>query len=488
MRQQQIQFVATGLKTNNLLNAYFNGARVSRFIRRSNVLVCTNITGNFKAGDVIGYKPTVSSFVKTGKILSTTNLSSSSQILYVIDDMDSTTYSASTLYNAFFDNNGTFVNSSASVSISNVTQTHYSGKIRNETSGVISSNEVQLDSKASSVNNFYTGMFFNIVSGSFEGMSTVGIGGFVKITSYNGSTKVATLGATLSFRKDDVYSIGQSNNNELKTDSAGNVSGVFYVPPSVFATGERIFRLDDRQVQYLGSSKFINYPGTEKTYAQATFIAQGILQKVVDVEYSPSISTAKGVISQERYNTFNVGRNYFDETPPPAPPPPTVNADPGIPYTPIVPDNSVDTVTTERTTFDDGSVLSIQKDTAGNIINMNATDATPDGGSAEASCFLTTAAVAYRGLKDDCYELQTLRKFRDEYMMTNDKKSDILWYYENAPRIVESLSEKENVREIYEEMWNNFILPSVRLIEKNNYKEAYDVYRNGVEFALSKSK
>lgn len=489
MRQQQIQFVATGLKTNNLLNAYFNGARVSRFIRRPNVLVCTNITGNFKAGDVIGYKPTVSSFVKTGKILSTTNLSSSSQILYVIDDMDSTTYSASTLYNAFFDNNGTFVNSSASVSISNVTQTHYSGKIRNETAGVISSNEVQLDSKASSVNNFYTGMFFNIVSGSFEGMSTVGIGGFVKITSYNGSTKVATLGATLSFRKDDVYSIGQSNNNELKTDSAGNVSGVFYVPPSVFPTGERIFRLDDRQVQYLGSSKFINYPGTEKTYAQATFIAQGILQKVVDVEYSPSISTAKGVISQERYNTFNVGRNYFDETPPPAPPPPTVNADPGIRYTPIVPDNSVDTVTTERSVSAlDGSTLSIQKDSAGNIISITSTGATPDGGSPDASCFLTTAAVAYRGLKDDCYELQTLRKFRDEYMMTNDKKSDILWYYENAPRIVESLSEKENVREIYEEMWNNFILPSVRLIEKNNYKEAYDVYRNGVEFALSKSK
>lgn len=494
IRQQQIQFVATGMLTNNLINAYFNGARVSRFIRRPNVLRCTSVTGQFRAGDIVGYKPTTSSFVKTGTVLSTTNLSSTSQILYVIDDLDSAAYTTggfTTLYNATFDNNGTYVSSTASVSASNITQTHYAGKISNAASGVITSNQVTLGAKASSVNNFYNGMFFNVLSGSYEGVTTVGLGGFVKITSYNGTTKVATLGGTLSFKNGDVYSIGESNNNELKTDEVGNVSGVFYVPPSVFPVGERIFRLDDRQVQYLGSSKFINYPGTEKTYAQATFFAQGLTQKVVDVEYSPSVSTAKKVITQTRYNTFAVDRNYFDDTPPPAPTPPAINYDAGTAYSPIVPDGIGPEgagTTTDTQTFDDGSTLSIQTDTAGNIVSVTSTEATDgSGGTSGGVCFLTTAAVEHKGLEDDCYELQTLRMFRDNYMLTSDKKSDVLWYYENAPKIVESLSKKENVKEIYDEMWENYILPSVKFIELNDFEKAYEIYRQGVFFAQSKS-
>lgn len=31
-------------------------------------------------------------------------------------------------------------------------------------------------------------------------------------------------------------------------------------------------------------------------------------------------------------------------------------------------------------------------------------------------CFLTKACVEYAGLPDDCPELQTIRKFRDEYI------------------------------------------------------------------------
>lgn len=334
MRQQQIQFTATGLKTNTEVHAYFNGARVTRLIRRPNILRCTSISGKFNPGDVIGYKPTSTTFVKTGKILTVTNLTSGSmvsQILYIIDDLDSnlyTTVSFTTLHNATFDNNGTYVSSSASVAASNITQTHYSGKISSASATL--TNTVTLDAKASTVNNYYNGMYFNIVTGSFEGMSAIGFGGFVKITAYNGTTKVATLGGNISYKRGDVYSIGESGINQIKTDEAGNVSGVFYVPPSLFPVGERVFRIDDRYVQYLGSSKFINYPGTEKTYAQASFFSQGLVQKVVDIEYSPSLSTAKGVTTQTRYNTFAVDRTYFDETPPPPPPPPAVTYDPGI--------------------------------------------------------------------------------------------------------------------------------------------------------------
>ena len=389
IRQQQIQFVATGLKTNTLINAYFNNTRVSRFIRRPNILRCTNITGKFSAGDVVGYKPTTSTFVKTGIVISVSNLSSTSQILYIVDDLDSTSYTTggfTTLFNATFNNAGVYVSSSASVTAGNITQTHYSGKISNAASGVISSNQVTLDAKASSVNDYYNGMYFNIVSGSFEGVTTIGVGGFVKITAYNGTTKVATLGGTISFKKGDIYSIGESNYNEIKTDEVGNVSGVFYVQPSFFPAGERIFRLDDRQVQYLGSSKLIQYPGTEKTYAQAVFFSQGLVQKVVDIEYSPSISTAKSVITENRYNTFAVDRTYFNDTPPPPPPPPAVTYDPGIPYTPIIPSSEGDSIgpggdTSETTTFDDASTLTVVTNPSGQVVSITSTESTADGAS-----------------------------------------------------------------------------------------------------------
>ncbi len=487
IRQQQIMFSATGLKTNTLVNAFFNNDRVSRSIRRPNVLRCTSVTGKFNSGDVVGYKTTSTNFVKTGTIIATTNLSSTSQILYVINDLDSTAYTTggfTILYNATFDNNGTYVSSSASVSASNITQSHYSGKIV-AGAGVITASTVTLDAKASSVNSFYNGKFFNIVTGSFEGMTTIGVGGFVKITAYDGTTKVATLGGNISFKNGDVYSIGESNNNELKTDEVGNVCGVFYVPPSVFPTGERTFRLDDRQVQYLGSSKFVNYPGTEKTYAQATFFGQGLVQKVVDVEYSPSITTAKGIITQTRYNTFAVDRNYFDETPTTTPVPPSVNYDGGTYYAPVEPSPQF------GNDLGPGPVsiaaLDAQANFSGVFSELAAFGVQSAADASTGSCFLTTAAVEYKGLQDNCHELQTLRLFRDTYMMKKDKKSDVLWYYENAPSIVKSLSKKKNAKEIYNEMWNNYIVPSVKFIEQNEYEKAYETYREGVIFAQSKS-
>jgi hypothetical protein len=250
-----------------------------------------------------------------------TTLSNNSQILYIIDDYDAdsyTTTSFTTLFNATFDSNGTYISSTASVPASSITQTHYAGKIRSP-SGLTTSNTVTLSAKASSTNDFYTGMFFNIVTGSLEGLNSIGAGGFIRIIAYNGATKTATLGDNITIDNGDVYSLGERNINEIKTDEVGNVSGVLYLPPGDFPVGERIFRLDDRYIQYLGSSNFINYPGTEKTYGQAKFYSQGLSQKVVSVEYSPSIASSTGITSETRRETFEIGKTYFDNTPVPVP-------------------------------------------------------------------------------------------------------------------------------------------------------------------------
>ncbi|MEM9842953.1 MAG: CFI-box-CTERM domain-containing protein, partial [Pseudomonadota bacterium] len=56
-------------------------------------------------------------------------------------------------------------------------------------------------------------------------------------------------------------------------------------------------------------------------------------------------------------------------------------------------------------------------------------------------CFLTTAAVETIGLADDCWELKTLRKFRDTWLAQQPGgMQDIKRYYRHAPAIAEKLS------------------------------------------------
>jgi hypothetical protein len=310
IRAQQISFVAEGLLTDTPVNTFFDGKRVTRLIKKANIITIPSSAGIFKAGDIIGYKPTSGTFVKTGKILSVTKTGSSapySMKLYVVDDNNSTTYSTNgTLTNGFFDTVGTYVNSTDSATTWTVT--HYSGKIASTGTTV---STVTLNAQASSTTNYYVGMKFNIVSGSFTGVTSIAKGSSVTITAYNGSTKVATLSSTVSFVSGDIYSIG-----EITTDSVGSACGVFYCPDGYFLTGERVFRVDDRIVQSTGT-EFLFYGGTETTFAEGKFYAQGISQKVQETEYSPSIAAAKNIIkgTADTRNGYEIGREAIPQPP-----------------------------------------------------------------------------------------------------------------------------------------------------------------------------
>jgi hypothetical protein len=210
------------------------------------------------------------------------------------------------LTNGFFDTVGTYVNSTDSATTWTVT--HYSGKI-SSTGTTVST--VTLNAQASSTTNYYVGMKFNIVSGSFTGVTSIAKGSSVTITAYNGSTKVATLSSTVSFVSGDIYSIG-----EITTDSVGSACGVFYCPDGYFLTGERVFRVDDRIVQSTGT-EFLFYGGTETTFAEGKFYAQGISQKVQETEYSPSIAAAKNIIkgTADTRNGYEIGREAIPQPP-----------------------------------------------------------------------------------------------------------------------------------------------------------------------------
>jgi hypothetical protein len=69
-------------------------------------------------------------------------------------------------------------------------------------------------------------------------------------------------------------------------------------------------------------------------------------------------------------------------------------------------------------------------------------------------CFITTAVTQYMQLSDDCDELQTLRKFRDEYMLTNpDLQAYVAEYYSLAPSITEALVNHPEKTAIYYNMY-----------------------------------
>lgn len=96
-------------------------------------------------------------------------------------------------------------------------------------------------------------------------------------------------------------------------------------------------------------------------------------------------------------------------------------------------------------------------------------------------CFLTTAACEYFGKEDDCYELTMLRHFRDAWLAKQaDGAALIAEYYRIAPPIVEKLNASEWRDKIYQDIWGQYILPCVSLIEQESYEPCRTLYEKMV--------
>lgn len=92
-------------------------------------------------------------------------------------------------------------------------------------------------------------------------------------------------------------------------------------------------------------------------------------------------------------------------------------------------------------------------------------------------CYLTTACVEYYGKPDDCYELQTLRNFRDDILETTTEGRKMCEeYYRIAPPIVDRLH-KLNDSANYEYIYAK-ILDCIKYIENKEYEKAVEVYKD----------
>lgn len=94
-------------------------------------------------------------------------------------------------------------------------------------------------------------------------------------------------------------------------------------------------------------------------------------------------------------------------------------------------------------------------------------------------CYLTTACVDYFGKPDDCYELETLRSFRDGFMQTStEMKEAAKKYYVIAPKIVAKINSLPNKASVYQKMYTDLVQKCINLINKGKNKEAYETYKD----------
>lgn len=98
--------------------------------------------------------------------------------------------------------------------------------------------------------------------------------------------------------------------------------------------------------------------------------------------------------------------------------------------------------------------------------------------SSSGGCYLTSACTAARGLPDDCHELQTLRRFRNEWLKHQpDGILLIARYYEIAPRIVAAIDAREDRLEVYEGIYQELVLPCVKMIAENDLQGTLELYQ-----------
>lgn len=91
-------------------------------------------------------------------------------------------------------------------------------------------------------------------------------------------------------------------------------------------------------------------------------------------------------------------------------------------------------------------------------------------------CFLTSACVSYYGLPDNCYELETLRNYRDNYLLQNTNgKNLVKEYYVIAPVIAKTISKHPQKEKYYTYIYNR-VQRSCRAIESLQLEKASRIY------------
>jgi hypothetical protein len=264
MRDRGILFTCSDFKPTTELFGFFDNISVNKYIARANkfTLSSNNLGYITQSGnpEAVNVTNTATSTVNaTAFIVRTSNKEA-----FVVNLSPSTLLNGATM-NLVGQTSGTTIKVNG--------YDHYSGFVTSATS-----NTIVLAVDANSANNTgdYAGSTVYIVSGTGAGQSAT-------VSSYTTATRILTIVGTWTTTptSNSVYSIGN-----LTTTAAGDVAGVFNIPNGVFRIGEKNFRLIDTSSGDIGSSS---------TNGDATFFAQGVLQKTENTIISATVPTIQRV-------------------------------------------------------------------------------------------------------------------------------------------------------------------------------------------------
>lgn len=103
-------------------------------------------------------------------------------------------------------------------------------------------------------------------------------------------------------------------------------------------------------------------------------------------------------------------------------------------------------------------------------------------------CFVSTACCEVMGLRDDCEELQTLRHFRDAYLLASrEGEKEVEAYYANSPRVLEKIRSEANSKETFRRIYHELVVPTVKMIHRKEYAAAHSHYSTFVRDLCSDS-
>jgi hypothetical protein len=277
MRTKGVLFTGSDFKPSTTLYPFFDSTLVEQYVGRANKFIL--------AKNKLTYQTSVGNFEQVtikNNATNTTNgfgvvVKTSNNEVFVVNIEPNTAFNIA---------NANLIGSTTSTSFRIDGYEHYSG-----TANTATANTITLRIDATGANNevFYANVANSttifIVSGTGAGQQRT-------MSSYNAATRTATITSNWTTIPDttSVYSIGRPT-----TTKAGDIAGVFTIPASTFRIGEKSFRLIDNNSNDVGSSS---------TNGDASFFAQGLLQKVEETIVSATVPGFQRVaVSDERVVT-----------------------------------------------------------------------------------------------------------------------------------------------------------------------------------------
>lgn len=96
-------------------------------------------------------------------------------------------------------------------------------------------------------------------------------------------------------------------------------------------------------------------------------------------------------------------------------------------------------------------------------------------------CYITTAVCESLSKGDDCYELQTLRDYRDGYLLSSAEGINLIQeYYDIAPTIVKHINRRTEAKIIYQNIYEQYLCPCIRKIEQKDLAGCRFIYEEMV--------